>query len=187
MTFPATIRVAVKANFPAIITTSGFIQISKANGVWTVGANFAQLLTLPPSLVTATSVLPIEDTVGGAFYSLSLTALIAFVASSIGAAAPPKRIVTAGVAGHIAALITDGDILVNLTVPAAVIVDLVASSTATQALCIKDYAGNASTNNITITPNGSEKIDGLTGSIKIASDGGSVTLYPISGTGWYSR
>ena len=43
-------------------------------------------------------------------------------------------------------------------------------------VAISDYANTAATNNITITPNGSEKIQGLNVSYKIDFNGGTATL-----------
>lgn len=179
MTLPASVRVNVRANFPAIVTATGFITISKANGVWSIGASFKQLAPLPSSLFTATSFIPVQDTVAGVFYSISMVALISAVSTA-------HRTVTAAVAGVIQALPTDGDILINLGTPAAVAVDLLAAASATRPVGVKDLAGNANTFNITVTPSGSETIDGQTNFV-IASDGGAVTLYPLSGVGWYIK
>lgn len=50
-------------------------------------------------------------------------------------------------------------------------------------LTIKDGSGDAATNNITITPNGSETIDGLS-SLTISIPYGFQNLTPNSGVGW---
>jgi len=69
---------------------------------------------------------------------------------------------------------TGGGITVNL--PAGNAGDIVA---------ISDYANTAATNNITITPNGSEKIQGLNISYVIDFNGGTTTLVYVDGTqGW---
>jgi hypothetical protein len=49
MSLPANIRVNIGAPFPATVKGSGVVVISKANGIWTVGLNFAKLL---PALQT---------------------------------------------------------------------------------------------------------------------------------------
>jgi hypothetical protein len=69
---------------------------------------------------------------------------------------------------------TSGAITVNL--PAGVAGDIVA---------ISDYANTAATNNITITPNGTEKINGENNSYKILTNGVAVTLIYVDSTrGW---
>jgi hypothetical protein len=69
---------------------------------------------------------------------------------------------------------TSGAITVNL--PAGTAGDIVA---------ISDYANTAATNNITITPNGTDKINGLNFSYKIATNGLAITLIYVDSTrGW---
>ena len=52
---------------------------------------------------------------------------------------------------------------------------------------IKDISGNAAVNNITITPNGAEKIDNLSQSFTIGQNRGVIRFYPLAdGTGWAS-
>jgi hypothetical protein len=69
---------------------------------------------------------------------------------------------------------TSGAITVNL--PAATAGDIVA---------VSDYANTAATNNITITPNGTNKINGLAYPYKISTNGVSITLLYVDSTrGW---
>jgi hypothetical protein len=69
---------------------------------------------------------------------------------------------------------TLGALTVNL--PAGVAGDIVA---------ISDYANTAATNNITITPNGSQKIQGSNSNYLINTNGGTVTLVYVDATqGW---
>lgn len=80
----------------------------------------------------------------------------------------------------------DGFVLVDtVTINAAVAVSLPAAATMTglSPVTIKDLTGGAASHNITITPNGSEKIDGLS-SIKITGNYGDFTLKPIATGGW---
>jgi len=69
---------------------------------------------------------------------------------------------------------TAGTITVNL--PAGV---------AGSILAFKDYAGTWDTNNVTVTPNGSEKVGGIAGSATLSTERQSVTLIYIDSTqGW---
>ena len=52
-------------------------------------------------------------------------------------------------------------------------------------LAFKDYAGTWDSNNVTVTPNGSEKVGGIAGSTTLSTERQSVTLIYIDGTqGW---
>jgi hypothetical protein len=69
---------------------------------------------------------------------------------------------------------TSGAITVNL--PAGVAGSIVA---------VSDYANTAATNNISITPNGTDKINGLAFTYKISTNGAAITLIYIDATrGW---
>ena len=57
--------------------------------------------------------------------------------------------------------------------------------TAGSIVAISDYANTAATNNITITPNGTDKIDGVNGSYPLATNGAAITLIYVDSTrGW---
>jgi hypothetical protein len=69
---------------------------------------------------------------------------------------------------------TSGAITVNLP-----------AGTAGSIVAISDYANTAATNNINITPNGTDKIDGVNGSYALATNGASITFIYIDSTrGW---
>jgi hypothetical protein len=69
---------------------------------------------------------------------------------------------------------TSGAITVNL--PAGTAGDIVA---------VSDYANTAATNNITINPNGTDKINGVNQNAKISTNGASITLVYVDATrGW---
>ena len=76
---------------------------------------------------------------------------------------------------------TDTFLFVDTT-GGAVTIDLPAASGRTGPIRVKDIKGDAATNNITITPNGTDTIDGLS-SLVINSNYGGYFLYPVSG-GW---
>lgn len=79
---------------------------------------------------------------------------------------------------------TDSLLLVNRA--GAVAINLPTAATMNGApLAVKDISGVAHTNNITITPNGAERIEGLA-TVVINVDYGGYWLYPISG-GWILR
>jgi hypothetical protein len=70
------------------------------------------------------------------------------------------------------------------TTSAAITVNLPAG-TAGDIVAISDYANTAATNNITIDPNGTDKINGTNDNAKITTNGASVTLLYIDSTrGW---
>jgi len=70
------------------------------------------------------------------------------------------------------------------TTSAAITVNLPAA-TAGDIVAVSDYANTAATNNITITPNGTNKINGLAYPYKISTNGVSITLLYVDSTrGW---
>src|SRR5690349_3845713 len=76
-------------------------------------------------------------------------------------------------------------LLLNKTVGSATTVNLPAASTrVNQPVKIVDLKGDAASHNITIVPNGSEKIMGQS-NLVIVSNYGGVTLWPIATGGWY--
>jgi hypothetical protein len=68
-------------------------------------------------------------------------------------------------------------------VGAAITLTLPAASSKTCPVLIADWKGDAGTNNITITPAGAEKIQGLS-SWTIGGDNGSIFLRPVAGVGY---
>ena len=92
------------------------------------------------------------------------------------------RIVTA--AGAVTVANTDHTIIVNKTAGEATTVNLPAGADAGagKVYVIKDGKGDAATNNITITPNGSETIDGS--ATKVIEFGYEATTLVFNGTQW---
>jgi len=80
-------------------------------------------------------------------------------------------------------LATDTVILADTTSGTVVLNLGAASARNGQTLKIKDYKGNAATNNITINRSGSDTIDGLT-SLVIRDNYGGFQINPITG-GWF--
>ena len=76
MTLPPNIRLQVPVPFPATVTGSGPITISKQNGIWTVGYTTANLaVTVPPSTSQPTDYVLVWDSVAKTFLNVPLSAL----------------------------------------------------------------------------------------------------------------
>jgi len=96
---------------------------------------------------------------------------------------PTVRVVTA--AGDITVVASDDIVLVNKSIGASTAVILPASADRRRALKIADLKGDATSNNITVTPDGSETISGNT-SYVINVNNGSVEIFPRpDGLGWF--
>lgn len=86
-------------------------------------------------------------------------------------------------AGPVAVANNSGIVRVDQTVGAAMTLTMGLAAAKTCPVLIADWKGDAGTNNITINPSGSEKIQGLS-SWTIAADNGSIFLRPIAGVGY---
>lgn len=78
----------------------------------------------------------------------------------------------------------DGLIIINKTVGAQTAVTLPASAAKVGKVKIVDFKGDASTNNITVTPYGSETFNGGATSWVLSADTASAVFDPISGIGY---
>ena len=94
MTLPTTIRVNVRVPFPTSVTGTAFMQVIKANGVWTVTPNYTLLAPSPPTL-TATQSVALQDTATGIWTYSGMSALLAQAFNSLG-------VVTVDVNGNLA-------------------------------------------------------------------------------------
>lgn len=86
-------------------------------------------------------------------------------------------------AGPVSVANNSSVVRVNQTVGAAITLNLPAAASKSCPVLIADWKGDAGTNNITITPNGTEKIQGLS-NWTIAGNNASVFLRPIPGVGY---
>lgn len=171
MTLPANIRVATSVPFPSQVKGSGVVTIAKANGVWTVGLNFGALpatQNVPNPLSTYALV---WDSITGVFYRIPLSALTT------------QKVVqvldgTAGLASPYASLPNQDVLVVKQGVGAAFTIT-VDWSQRTKPLTVVDGKGDASVNNITITPGaGQTQMGQVNYSYVIDGNGGSITLNP---------
>lgn len=134
-----------------------------------------------PATVQATSPILLDKTSGIFTFSLDLNALIAMLAPTFQPIESVEQHITASGPAIIAN--NAGIVRVDQTVGAAITLNLPLAANKTCPVLIADWKGDAGTNNITIAPSGTEKIQGLS-SWKIAADTGSVYLRPIPGVGY---
>lgn len=172
MTLPANIRVNLAAPFPSIVKGQGLVAITKANGVWSVSLNFAALAQVQAAADPANTYVLALNGLTGVQMLLSL----AGVGSS-------KVVKVIAAAGPYAAQPND-DVLIIKQTPFTVTVDWSARA---KPLRVVDGKGDASINNITITPAaGQSQLAVLNGSYIIDGNGGSIVLTPLpDGTGAY--
>jgi len=159
--------------FPAAVSVNEFLTLVKANGNYTFGVDYTLIGIAPVSDPTTAMIVVLDETAG--LYKLqSFSSLLA-------SAAEIEQHITA--AGPVSINNNTGIVRVDQTVGAAITLNLPAAISKTCPVLIADWKGDAGTNNITISPNGSEKIQGQS-SWTIAADTGSVFLRPLAGVGY---
>jgi hypothetical protein len=167
-----TIKVKVLPRFPSSVAAEGPVVVTKTNGFWTFSLDVSllgQIGVIDPSVLELIAF----DTSSGALSRIPITL--------IQASSSAPRTITA--AGDINATNFDTFIRLNKTVPATTNIILPPSSNRDGLpLTVKDVAGNAASFNYTITPAGTEKIDGLSSYVGTMNFQ-SITLIPGS-SGW---
>ncbi|AND89809.1 MULTISPECIES: hypothetical protein [Bradyrhizobium] len=134
-----------------------------------------------PGSVTAISPILIDKTGGNFIFSVDINALAAMMATIF----QPNELFEQHITNPGPATIGSaiGIVRVDQTVGAAITLNLPPAANKSCPVLIADWKGDAGTNNITITPSGTEKIQGRS-SWKIAGDTGSIFLRPIAGIGY---
>ena len=182
MTLPANIRVNVRAPFPARVQGSAFIQVTKANGVWTISPNYLALN--PAASINGSQIIALYDTLAKTWSYVS-------AAQFISASAGSYRTIT--YTGNVTVLPTDVVLILNKSTsgPSSILLPNAATRGGTP-VTVKDMTGDAFTNNVTFVPAIGETIDGFSASAAaangvavIGSDYASKTLSPFSSGGWY--
>lgn len=178
MTLPANIRVNLGAPFPATVRGAGPVAVSKQNGIWTVSLQpFSNIGLMTPGTDPTTVLVLLYNIVTNTFAQTSLAAI-----SGITAAA---KTITSAMSPY-APTAADTFLLVDTT-EGAVEIDLALAASRTGVeLTIKDVAGNAAVNNITIKPQGApanETVDGFTNvnPLVVNTNYDGVRLYPSAG------
>ena len=172
---PYNIRVNVNVPFPAVVTGAQGIKVTKQNGIWTIAADYTAFAQSSVISDPANSYVLVWNAVSG-LYSL-------VPASAVSGSKVVKTLIAAG---PYTALPTDEVLIVNQTTGAPFTVN-VDWSARTKPLRVVDGKGDASTNNITITPKaGQTQLASTNYSYIIDGNGGSITLTPLpNGTGAY--
>lgn len=168
-----TIKAKQLPRFPAAIKTDAFITVASANGIYTLSADYTRL-DPSPLIDPSATLIAIWDENSNSWKSGSLSSLIA-------QAGAIDQHITA--AGPVSVLPNAGTVRVDQAVGAAITINLPAAASKTCPVLVADWKGDAGTNNITIVPNGTEKIQGKS-QWMIAGDTGSVFLRPIPGAGY---
>jgi hypothetical protein len=180
MTLPAKIRVNTLVNFPALVTGSAPVTIGKANGIWTIGLAVGTLATsVPPMSAFTTDYVLLWDDVLKTYSKVSLATLSASIAPPPATRAQRTTTVTPIVVAS-----SDQIISCKITSPASCALPSAASRIGVP-VTFKDL-GQATVNNITLTANGTDTIDGLP-SYVLRNNFAGVTLVPFNdGTnvGW---
>lgn len=153
MTLPANVRVNTPAPFPATVKGNGPVTIAKANGIWTVGFSITNLGQLGAGTDPTKVQLLVWDELSATFQQTTIAALTSTnsPATKINHTNSPYT-----------PLASDTFLLVDTT-GGAVEIDLtLAADRNGVSLAIKDYKGDAATNNITIKPQAGETVDSYT-------------------------
>lgn len=167
MALPANVRVNIGAPFPATVKGGGAIGVQKQNGIWTVTLNFGALQVVSAVPNPASTYAIVWDQSTNIYYTLLLGALSAAIQKTVAGAGP------------YAALPTDQILIINQTGPFIVNVDW--STRAGRPLRVVDGSGNASINNISITPAaGQSQMGTVNYTYIIDGNGGSILLTPLS-------
>ena len=167
------IKGKMDVRFPASVASAEFLTVLKANGVYTFGVDYT-LLDASPIIDASTALVAVYDAASGSYKTNTVAQLLQqspTVDQHITSAGPATIANNTGIAR------------VDQTVGAAITLNLPAAANKSCPVLIADWKGDAGTNNITIIPNGTEKIQGRS-SWTIAADTGSVFLRPLSGVGY---
>jgi hypothetical protein len=186
VTLPANIRINVKANFPTQVQGSGYVTLTKVNGIWTIANDYTVLGMLLPGFDPTAWFAAVENLSTKQFAVLSVAQLIAGGENTY-------REITA--AGDVTVGVSDIGFLMNKTVGATTNINLPLANTRNGVpVWVKDYKGDSNVNNITFVMAGADTVDGFTqaqananGRSKLALAYGTKTFWPRAAGGWYIR
>lgn len=177
MASPVNIRVMAQIPFPALVRGNAPIVLSKANGIWTISLDVADLIQhIPAGADFATEYLVVYDSVQQTFFKVLL--------GSVGLAG--NRAQRSVLASPIVVAAADQIINFNINAGAPTCALPAAAGRNGLPLTFKDAGGHAAAHNLTITPAGGETIDGLA-NVVMNTNRQQITLVPYNdGTnaGW---
>lgn len=175
------LKARVLVRFPATVNGSDGIEVTKSGNVYTIGEDFLSLTELDPADID-NAFLKVE--VDGAYYYYGIDTLAGDIGEAVLDDFMTPTVITA--AGDLTITSAHHYVVLNKTSGAATGITLPASAARVGPVRIKDGKGDASSNNITLTPDGSETIDGLSSWV-ISFDYAGVLLVPRSdGNGWWT-
>jgi hypothetical protein len=164
-------------NFPANAFGGTGISVTKQSGAFYVNIDYSRFVPV--------SNLPSGDVPN--LYTLLWNALTGIYElaplSLVGQLSTFGNTVLVTAAGPVTVGPNDGIIAIKKTAPAPTQVNLPLAINKQGPVRVTDTAMNASTNNITILPSGTETINGLP-QWTLAGDGSGITLFPLPGIGW---
>jgi hypothetical protein len=179
---PFAYRVNVSATFPAQVVGTEGVEVSKANGIYTIGSAYETLAALGSIPIPDEKMVKIWDRITGIYNSMPLS-IIVDSGGGGGGGSFSYNIVPVTVGNYLVSPVDDL-VIVAKSVGSATTVTMPASALRTRGpVQIKDGKGDADTNNITVLFNGTEKADNFT-SIIIRSKYGSVAFAPNPAGGW---
>jgi hypothetical protein len=169
----AVVKVRIIPTIPANLVGTIF-KVTKNGAIYTIVPDYSGLAELTSFDPSQEQVL-VYNLITGIWNVVSLANLVNNPTAT-------TQIITAG--ATYSAGINDKLIAVNKTVGSATTITLPLSSVKVGPVRIVDFKGDAGTNNITVNVSGSDKLNGNLASWKIAGDGASILLTPISGVGY---
>ena len=179
MTSPVNIRVATLLPFPSLVQGAAPIVATKANGIFTISLDVADLTTHVPSVADlAQEYWIVYDSVRLTYFKVALSS-IGVAGALFQRAANASPIVVAA-----------NDQVINFNVNAALAAcQLPASATRNGApLTFKDVGGHAAAHPLVFTTTAGETMDGIaSGGVSINTNYGELTFRPLNdgvNTGW---
>jgi hypothetical protein len=169
----AVVKVRLLPRVPANLLGDIAITVVKNGAIYTIIPDYSRLNEL-------TSFDPSQQLV--LVYNRDGTWAIVPISTLVNNQAGTTQVITAGATAIIG--VNDKLIVVNKTVGSATTLTLPLSSLKVGPVRVVDFKGDAGTNNITVNASGTDKLNGNLTSWKIAGDGASILLTPISGIGY---
>lgn len=182
MSSPVNIRIAAQVPFPALVRGSAPIAVAKANGIWTISLDVADLTAHVPALADlAAEYWIVWDQTRQTFFKVAL--------STLGiAAARLQRYADATGTGNVIT-VASNDQIINFKVGAATTCALPAAATRNGApLTLNNSDGSlTASHKLTVSAAGGETVDGAA-SFDMTTAHAKVTLAPYNdgtNSGWF--